>query len=157
MVTLQVVVLNTLKKTVSELLKNAKLDGFFINHSLRRSSATHLFQAGVDKKIIREITGHRSDTLDKYSVTSDAQKIHVSNVLAGEVGNSADMSSMSKENIVKSKEKGDDNVSDNHTSTCSKQVLSCEDSPKISEMIEKIVKSKKGSKTVVKIEIEIVE
>ena len=61
--TSQVVGLNTLRKTVSELLKNAKLDGFFTNHSLRRSSATRLFQAGVDKKIIREITGHKSDAL----------------------------------------------------------------------------------------------
>ena len=61
--TSQVVGLNTLRKTVSELLKNAKLDVFFTNHSLRRSSATRLFQAGVDKKIIREITGHKSDAL----------------------------------------------------------------------------------------------
>ena len=51
-------VLNTLNKTIWELAKSASLKGFFNNHSLYRSSATQLCQAGVPKKIIKEITGH---------------------------------------------------------------------------------------------------
>ena len=60
---------HTLAKTVSRMLKNSKLDGYFTNHSLRRASTTHLFQAGVDRKLIKEFTGHVSDAIDKYQVT----------------------------------------------------------------------------------------
>ena len=74
---------NTLTKVVSKLLKSANLDGYFTNHSLRRTSATRLFQAGVDGKIVKEITGHVSDALNKYQVTSNEQKQEVSNVLQG--------------------------------------------------------------------------
>ena len=62
----QVVGLNTLKKTVGEMLKNTKLDGFFSNHSLRRTGISHLFQAGVPQKLIKEYSGHRSEALDRY-------------------------------------------------------------------------------------------
>ena len=41
---------HTLRKVVSDLLKNAKLDGYFINYSLRCTGTTRLFQAGVDRK-----------------------------------------------------------------------------------------------------------
>ena len=63
--------LNILKKTIQNLLKNAKLDGFFTNHSLRRSWTTRLFNNGVDRKLVKEYTGHRSDAVDAYQVTSD--------------------------------------------------------------------------------------
>ena len=137
--TSQVVGLNTLKKTVSELLKNAKLDKFFTNHSLRRSSATHLFQAGVDKKIIREITEHKSDELDKYSVTSDAQRRHVSNVLAGNVnGNPVDNETKLNKDEAKTGQI-DKKSGVNNECECSKQVMHREDTPKIGEMIVQIV------------------
>ena len=72
---------NALSKVVEKLLKSANLDGYFMNHSLHRTSATRLFQAGVEKKIVREVTGHVSDVLDKYQVTSNEQKEHVSKIL----------------------------------------------------------------------------
>ena len=52
-----------LPKTVKNLLKEANIEGYFTNHSCR-SSTTKLFQAGVDKKLIKEITGHHSDAVD---------------------------------------------------------------------------------------------
>ena len=73
----RVVGVNTLHKVVSSMLKSAKLDGFFTNHSLRRSGTTHLFQAGVDRKIVKEYTGHRSDAVDQYQITSNEQKRQV--------------------------------------------------------------------------------
>ena len=54
----QVVGSNTLRKVTQRLLKNAKLDGFFTNHSLRRSGTTRLFNNGVDRKLVKEFTGH---------------------------------------------------------------------------------------------------
>ena len=67
----QVIGKNTLRKVVSSMLKSANLDGYFTNHSLRRKSATRLFQAGVDRKLVKEFTGHVSDAMDKYQVISD--------------------------------------------------------------------------------------
>ena len=69
---------------VSKLLKSAQLDGYFTNHSLRRTSASRLFQAGADTKLIREITGHASDAIAKYQITSNQQKREVSEILKGQ-------------------------------------------------------------------------
>ena len=55
----------------------------FSNHSLHRTSTTRLFQAGVDRKIIKEFTGHASDAVDKYQVTSEAQKQEMSKIIGG--------------------------------------------------------------------------
>ena len=74
---------NTLRLTVSRMLKDCKLDAFFSNHSLRRSRTTRLFQAGVDRKIVKEYTGHRSDVVDQYQVTSDKQRQELSSILQG--------------------------------------------------------------------------
>ena len=36
------------------------------NHSLRATGATALFNAGVPEKLIRDVTGHRSNALHLY-------------------------------------------------------------------------------------------
>ena len=77
----QVIGQATLSKTVKNLLKEADIEGYFTNHSCRRSGTTRLFQAGLDKKLIKEVTGHRSDAVDKYAVTSDDQREQISNIM----------------------------------------------------------------------------
>ena len=77
----QVIGQNTLAKTVKRLLSEANIDGYFTNHSCRRSGTTRLFQAGVDRKLIKDATGHRSDALDCYAVTSEEQRQHMSRVI----------------------------------------------------------------------------
>ena len=67
------------------MLRDAGLDGFFSNHSLRRTCATRLFQAGQDVKIVKEITGHISDAVHKYQCTSTSQKMKVSEIIQGDV------------------------------------------------------------------------
>ena len=79
----QVVGCHTLCGVVKSFLKSAELDGFFTNHSLHRTSMTHLFQAGVDLKIIKEYTGHVSDAVDKYQVTSEHQKEQLTEIISG--------------------------------------------------------------------------
>ena len=43
-----------------------------------------LFGAGVQCKLVKEATGHRSDAVDKYEITSDNQREMMSKIMAGE-------------------------------------------------------------------------
>ena len=75
--------INAIKKTIGELLKQVDSEKFFSYHSLRCSSTTRLFQAGVDRKLVKEFTGHSSDAIDKYQITSDCQCERISKIIAG--------------------------------------------------------------------------
>ena len=55
-------------------MKTAGIEGFFTNHSARHTGGTHLFRAGVQRKLIKESTGHTSDAVDKYQLTSHEQE-----------------------------------------------------------------------------------
>ena len=61
----QVFGLNKIKLTVKEMLKSAKLDGFFTNHSLRCTGTSTIFQAGLDQKLVKDYLGYHADTLDQ--------------------------------------------------------------------------------------------
>ena len=76
---------NSVRKVIGKLLKDAGLDGYFTNHSLRRTCATRLFQAGTDVKLVKEVTGHISDAVHKYQSTSDQQRMQVSAIIQGDV------------------------------------------------------------------------
>ena len=75
--------INSIRKVVSQMLKDAKLDGYFTYHSLQRSATTILFQAYVDRKLVKEFTGHASDAVDQYQITSDKQREGMSKIMAG--------------------------------------------------------------------------
>ena len=79
----QVVGLNSIRKVTGELLKHVA-EGFHSNHSLRRSGTTRLFHKGVDSKLIREFTGHKSDALFAYETTSDEQCQDMSEIIQGQ-------------------------------------------------------------------------
>ena len=49
--------------TVAKMCKNAGIGGFKNNHSLRVTTATRLFQAGVDEQLIMEQTGHHRNQM----------------------------------------------------------------------------------------------
>ena len=73
---------NTLSRTVGRLCRQAGISGFKTNHSLRVTSATRLFQSGVDEQLIMSHTGHRSvDGVRSYKRISEQQKKAVSSVL----------------------------------------------------------------------------
>ena len=42
-----------------------------------------LFQAGQNVKLIKEITGHVSDAIEKYKITSDKQIMKLSSIIQG--------------------------------------------------------------------------
>ena len=62
---------NSLKKIVSNLAKEAGLVGHYSNHSLRASMATCMYQSGINEQVIKEITGHKSDSVRSYKRTSE--------------------------------------------------------------------------------------
>ena len=70
----QVVGQNTLAGVVKVLMKEAGIEGFFTNYSTRHTGGIRLFQAGVDRKLVKEATGHRSDSIDTYQITCDEQR-----------------------------------------------------------------------------------
>ena len=62
-------------------MHDAEFEGYFTNHSARRTGGTHLFRAGVDRKLVKEAMGYHSDAVDKYQVTSHEQRKAMSAIL----------------------------------------------------------------------------
>ena len=60
---------NLLSQTVKRLCQVAGISGFKTNHSLRVTSATRLFQSGLDEQLIMSRTGHRS--VEGYECTRE--------------------------------------------------------------------------------------
>ena len=149
----QVVGLNTLKKTINFLAESANLEGYFTNHSLRHSGTTLLFQAGVDRKLIKEFTEHASDAVDKYQIMSHQQRKHLSAMIGGEIENR-------QEDNVDKFESCDFEFSVGETRknvqcTCKNKVLNINEFDKLGKMISDVIeKKKKGRKATVCLSIE---
>ena len=62
-------------------------------HSLRITTATRLFQSGVEEKLIRERTGHKSDALFKYQRASSKQLQKASCILGAGISKTESVSS----------------------------------------------------------------
>lgn len=74
---------NTLSQIVGRLCKQAGISGYKTNHSLRVTSATRLFQNGIDEQLIMSHTGHRSiEGVRSYKRISEEQKKSVSGILS---------------------------------------------------------------------------
>ena len=73
---------HTLTTTIAHLCKEAGITGFKTNHSLRATTATRLYQLGVDEQLVMERTGHRNlDGVRHYKRTSDKQQEALSDIL----------------------------------------------------------------------------
>ncbi|CAG2243750.1 unnamed protein product [Mytilus edulis] len=70
---------NTLQKTVKRLCTAVGLEGKRTNHSLRASTATRLYQAGVEEQLIC----HRSNAVRSYKRTANFQQNESSEILYG--------------------------------------------------------------------------
>ena len=80
---------NTLDRTVARLCQKAGIPGYRTNHSLRATTATRLYQAGVDEHFVMERTGHRSlEGVRSYKRTSMAQQENLSDILNSGAGSS---------------------------------------------------------------------
>ncbi|XP_071114617.1 uncharacterized protein KIAA1958-like [Haliotis cracherodii] len=70
-----------LRATVSKLFKQAGIEGYFTNHSLRATAATRLYDSGLDEQLIAERTGHRSLAIRSYKRTSAQMEDRVDGVI----------------------------------------------------------------------------
>ena len=70
------------------------------NHSLRATGATALFNAGVAEKMIRDVTGHRSNAIQLYERPTEEQKKQVSKIMmnSGSKPSIPESASLGKEN-----------------------------------------------------------
>ena len=63
---------NTLRNVVSNLCKEAGIEGYKTNHSLRATACSLALSKGVPEKLIMDRTGHKSLTsLHTYQTVSD--------------------------------------------------------------------------------------
>ncbi len=63
--------INTVTKTVKNMMSKLGASGRFTNHSLRVSVATRMFGSGIEEQIVKERTGHRSDAVRAYKCTAE--------------------------------------------------------------------------------------
>ncbi len=75
--------IHKIETAIKDLCKQAGLSGHHSNHSLRATSASHLYEAGVDEQLIQEHTGHRSNAVRGYKRTSSKLQQQVTQTLYG--------------------------------------------------------------------------
>ncbi len=63
--------INSIAKTVGNLMKQAGKSGNFTNHCLRVTAVTRMFEGGIKEQLVKEKTGHKSDAVRMYKRTSD--------------------------------------------------------------------------------------
>ena len=140
---------HTISKVVSKLMEQVEIEGYFMNHSLRRTGGTRLFRAGVERKLVKEVTGHRSDAVDAYQITGHDQRKQISNILQGSQnsGTNPQVAKVETEKIVSESE------SKSHVCQCGKDQLN---EANVTEFVKELLKQTKDKgKTTIKIEIEI--
>ena len=64
------------------MMKRGGVEGNFRNHSMRKSTCTRLFRKGVDPQLIKEQTGHKSETVMLYKKSNLQQKKDISDMLS---------------------------------------------------------------------------
>ena len=135
---------------MQEICKKAKVEGFITNHSLCRTGTTKLFVKGIDRKLIKEFTGHVSDAVDVYAITSDEQHQAISNILTDSKTPSNVEIAENELQVSVSEAQGAGGVG----CQCNTKKLQVHDCDKIGTMVNSLLKSRKGCKATIKIEIE---
>ena len=104
---------------------------------------------GDRQKIIKEFTGHHSDALHAYEVTSDMQRQEVSNIIQGQTDQNVRKPTEGKLEISV---KSDSEYAS--PCCCTKQNIKLGETDKISKIIDQLLQSNRCGKTTVRLEIE---
>ena len=153
----QVVGLCSIRKIMSSLCKRAGIEGFFTNHSLRCSGTTRLFQAGIERKLIKEWTGHVSDAVDANQVTSDEQRQKLSELIAGVVPDKSGESPKKNDGVEVCQLEmsvGEKSKKFHLGCDCGLKEIKVSEIGEIGKFLEKVLASKKGCRATVKLQIE---
>ena len=75
---------NKLNSMVKIIMSEAGVEGYYTNHSLRATAVSRLLQNDVDDKLIKGVTGHRSDALQGYKRETEEQLLKVSKIVQGQ-------------------------------------------------------------------------
>jgi hypothetical protein len=76
---------NTLKKFMPDLSKEAGLSVHYTNHSLRVTAITRMYEGGIPENLISEKSGHKSiKALRSYETTSVQQEKVAGSMISGE-------------------------------------------------------------------------
>ena len=131
-------------------MEKGNFEGYFTNHSLRRSGGTRLFRAGIDRKLVKEVTGHHSDAVDQYQITGHDQRKLISKVVQGQISKVVDdkAGNCERDSVIeelKSVKSKPDNSITGQLSACN-----------VTEIVDRALNAttKKG-KTIIRFEIEI--
>ena len=104
--------INTLYHLLPDMCQVAKIKRKTA-HCLRVTCASSLFNAGVDSKLIRDRTGHRSDALMKYEKANEKVQSNVSAILGPKLESSTVTATGSVESSSESVSGEVENVSRN--------------------------------------------
>ncbi len=108
---------NQLKKVVKNIMTKGGLEGKYTNHSLWATCATRMFEAGVDKQLIKTFTGHKSDCVRDYKRVSETLLRKASSTVSSPDNSSQtkseDSENPSLEHVKKSK-KNSENIDPEH-------------------------------------------
>ena len=105
---------------------------------------------------MKEFTGHRSDAIDKYQVTSNAQRETISKIIGGYELKVADEKTCKTDEtnlelkVKETKENGELFCE----CSCRRQVVKSDNTKDIREMIGKILDARKGAKATIRVEVE---
>ena len=73
-----------LSSIVKNMSQNAKIDGKFTNHSVRRTMISNLLHSGVHPNLVAQLSGHKSvQSLQNYHTASLDQQKGMCNILTG--------------------------------------------------------------------------
>ena len=105
----------------------------------------------MDRKIIKEYTGHTSDAVDQYQITSDDQRKELSKIIGG--GSKDKVAEKCTQNwlemTVKECSQGRE-----MECNCKKQQFNFAESDKLGSLITQLVQNRKSGKATVRIEVE---
>ena len=72
---------NTITEYMKKIMEAGGIEGFYHNHSLRITTATCLFEKGLDPQLIQGQTGHKSNAIMLYKQSNLDMKKQVSDML----------------------------------------------------------------------------
>ena len=122
-----------------------------------------MFQAGIDRKLVKEFTGHSSDAVDKYQITSHQQHEKLSEIIHGDRNVEHNTNVVSVDNQQK-KDKHDNSIEISLKSnsdanclacTCTSKNVNLHDTNGLGQLLKDMLEDRRYGKAKIKLEIDL--